>query len=98
MNNYTVLWKKPRIGYEEVLPPAKRVWLRDKAQDNDPPACLGIEFTDKEIVMYDNGDFYVMNENGKTVAQYHLGFLTVQADSMPSQYPEGGTVVRVNPE
>ena len=61
----TVKWQKK--GYEQIIPSIS-TWFRD---DQDG-RILFVEKSSNFIEQYDDGDFYVMNENGKTVADYHL--------------------------
>lgn len=73
---FTVKWIKREIGYEEVFD-ADRVWIRDDADGHIFYVKRG-----DDIVPFKNGDFYVMNPNGKTVADYHLG-TAMQGVGMP---------------
>lgn len=67
---FSLLMRKPRIRYEEVLPAIRRVWYR--GLDGDSGESLGVEFSDGRITIYNDGEFFVMNGNGKTVAKYSL--------------------------
>lgn len=59
--------------YEEVRE-VRHVWLRGQGTFEDPlKATVGAELPTGETLILEEGDIYVMNENGKTVADYHLG-------------------------
>lgn len=76
----TMKWLKHGGEYEEVFP-IRRAWCRREFSRDVAPAggsgglvakTVGIETPSGDITIFDEGDFYVMNPNGKTVADYHL--------------------------
>jgi len=68
----TVKWIKQDIGYEEIFS-ANRVWLRWKMHENDAPSKLMVEKVDQgEVLEFTEGQFYIMNFEGKTVGNYFL--------------------------
>jgi SPX domain protein involved in polyphosphate accumulation len=64
---FTVKWQSPAIGYEQVFT-AKTVWERNDIDGH----FVCAELSDGEIRKFENGMVYVMNEFGKTVADYHF--------------------------
>lgn len=73
---FTLKWKK--AGYEEVFP-ILRAWYRDSEKimvgygEQNSPRLVGFEKPDGEMATISEGDVFVMNEYGKTVADYHFG-------------------------
>ena len=74
----TVRWIRKDIGYEEVFE-ARRVWFRSQevvgysGNKVDIKQVVGMELMNGDTTTLDAGSFFVMNESGKTVADYHLG-------------------------
>lgn len=66
---FSVKWEKEAIGYEEVFS-VKRVWVRREQIPEE--STFNVEMQDGTQTTYQFGTFYVMNENGKTVAVYHF--------------------------
>lgn len=74
---FTVTWRE--WEYEEVFQ-VTRIWVRQSRQpmtgNGNPPQqndTLGVEFPDGDTRIFVNGKFFVMNEQGKTVATYSIG-------------------------
>lgn len=63
---FTVKWHNDEIGYEEIIS-ASAIWERNDGNGH----FVFVQHGD-DTRKYDRGAVYVMNENGKTVADYHL--------------------------
>lgn len=60
-------------GYEEFIE-ATSVWFNPWTEDN-PESRLGIRCSGHdEPIFFTSGQFYIMNQNGKTIGSYRLSY------------------------
>lgn len=99
VSGHETIWPATRVSYQPKLARDKKPAALDCDSSGDIPATIFIDRMSGERGLLDTldigaeGSFYVMNEQGKTIAKYDLGTVLDRMSAGNGTITRGGPIV-----